>query len=105
MNYYKASAIMAIIAALCFLVTILRMSAKWCGVILVTVLLAAPASASRYETIVTVDQEGRPTSETWIREDDRRMEDFKAFEPPPAPEPALNDPPPSRERPDVRPQP
>lgn len=61
----------------------------------------------RWETIVTVDQDGRPTSETWIRETeqgDRRMEDFKNFAPAPAPEPALNDPPPSWDRDRVSPQ-
>jgi hypothetical protein len=76
-------------------------------VILSLFLSAAPAWANRWETIVTVDQDGRPTSETWIRETeqgDRRTEDTKIFNPPPAPEPALNDPPPGRGWDDVFPQ-
>jgi hypothetical protein len=83
---------------------------KASGIVLVSlalILLAAPAIGDRRETIVTVDQDGRPTSETWIRETeqgDRRTEDIKIFAPPPAPEPALNDPPPERGWDDVSPQ-
>jgi hypothetical protein len=78
-----------------------------CCLIINLLLIAAPAWADRWETIVTVDQDGRPTSETWIRETDqgdRRMEDYKSFAPAPAPAPALNDPPPSWDRDRVSPQ-